>query len=201
MPAPIALLGAGALYEAAVATLTVIGVATGVIAADELINEKEKDRAGATTADSTRPCDKCPAIPKVASGMEYFTGKKKSRDYQMRICGTYSERESDGRYKIQAFIFSDFRLSNPKKVVSFDGWKPERCLFLEAKGEYDQFFKNGEPWYSKAEDSINQAGRQQIAIDLCENIPRCHWHFMEPVSYRYYKREFLKFPDITVFHT
>ena len=93
MPAPIALLGAGALYEAAVATLTVIGVATGVIAADELINEKEKDRAGATTADSTRPCDKCPAIPKVASGMEYFTGKKKSRDYQMRICGTYSERE------------------------------------------------------------------------------------------------------------
>ncbi|EJN2898498.1 hypothetical protein P6141_001797 [Salmonella enterica] len=203
MPAPLVLF-APALYEAAVAVATAIGAAIGIIAVDEMVNEDEKTNTDSkvSTTDSTNRCKKCPAIPKVISEPEIFNGKKRNLDYQMRICGTFCMHNNNGTTTVTEFAFYDPRLMNPKKKVKFDGWKPEKCLFLEAKGEYDQFFeKDGEPWYSKANEPILQAGRQQNAIDLCDRIPECHWHFMQPLSYKYYKRELLLFSNITVFHT
>ncbi|MEI7126230.1 Tox-REase-5 domain-containing protein [Pectobacterium versatile] len=205
MPLPLAALAVPALVEAAQFTAGVIATTIGVAAVHDAMKESDKEEEAekeATVADSSKSCEECPAIPKVTPGMEQFNGRKINRDYQMNICGTYSVINEKGKYMIQTFFFHDFRLRNSAKKVSFDGWKPERCLFLEAKGEYDQFFdKNGEPWYSKAEDPILQAGRQQNAIDLCDNIPQCYWHFMEPKSYRYYKMMLAEFSNITVFNT
>ena len=48
---------------------------------------------------------------------------------------------------------------------------------------------------------MDQAKRQQNAIYLCEHIPECHWHFMQPVSYRYYKGVLSELTGIKVFHT
>ncbi|WP_368073412.1 Tox-REase-5 domain-containing protein [Lonsdalea iberica] len=102
------------------------------------------------------------------------------------------------------FAFRDALLLNSDKKVKFDGWKPERCLFLEAKGHYDQFFdKESKPmaWFSGQYEIQEQAKRQQNAIDICESIPKCHWHFMEPVSFSYFSKIFVIYPDLIMHHT
>ncbi|MFP1769728.1 Tox-REase-5 domain-containing protein [Lonsdalea quercina] len=90
------------------------------------------------------------------------------------------------------------------KKVKFDGWKPEQCLFLETKGHYDQFFnKENRPfaWFSGQNEIEEQAKRQQNVIDICLKIPKCHWHFMEPVSTGYFQKRFLIYPDLTINYT
>lgn len=205
MPVPL-VFALPALYEAAQVTAIAIGTIIGVIAIDEMVEESDKDKENAkvTTADSTKPCEKCPAIPKVVPEQEQFNGDEINLHYQMRICGTYSMRNDDGRTTVEEFAFRDPRLGNDKKKVKFDGWKPEQCLFLEAKGRLDQFFaKDGTllSWYTGDKKTMEQANRQQNTINLCEHIPECHWHFMQSVSYRYYKKALSKHSGIRVFHT
>ena len=68
---------------------------------------------------------------------------------------------NNGITPVTEFAFYDPRLMNPKKKVKFDGWKLEKCLFLKAKGEYDQLFKkDDEPWYTKVSEPMLHAGRQ-----------------------------------------
>ncbi|GLH25603.1 hypothetical protein ENT52713_29990 [Enterobacter sp. 200527-13] len=193
-----------ALVEGAEALAAALGITLGAGAAAQMVNEGEKeDSAGkVTAAESTKPCEKCPAIPWVSPIQEPFNGSETSLNYQMRICGTYSMHNSDGTTTVEEYAFRHPGLANPSKQVKFDGWKPAECLFLEAKGQYDQFFdKNGNPWYTGAKDVERQAGRQQEAINLCDDIPDCHWHFMQPVSYAYYKKIFKTYSNITVFYT
>ena len=193
-----------ALVEGAEALAAALGITLGAGAAAQMVNEGEKeDSAGkVTAAESTKPCEKCPAIPWVSPIQEPFNGSETSLNYQMQICGTYSMHNSNGKTSVEEYAFRHPGLANPSKQVKFDGWKPAECLFLEAKGQYDQFFdKNGNPWYTGAKDVERQAGRQQEAINLCDDIPDCHWHFMQPVSYAYYKKIFKTYSNITVFYT
>ncbi|WGL28670.1 Tox-REase-5 domain-containing protein [Pectobacterium brasiliense] len=205
MPLPLAALAVPAMVEAAQFTAGVIATTIGVAAVHDAIKESDKEEEAekeATVADSSKSCEECPAIPRVMPEEELFNGEKINLMYQARICSTGVREDTNSRSFIQEFAFRDPRLFNSAKKVKFDGWKPERCLFLEAKGRYDQFFsKDGMPWFSGNESIYNQAFRQQNAIDLCNNIPQCHWHFMQPVSFKYYSDELVIFKNITAFHT
>lgn len=193
-----------ALVEGAEALAAALGITIGAGVASQMVNDGEKEDAAGkvTAAESTKPCEKCPAIPWVSSIQEPFNGSETSLNYQMQICGTYSMHNSNGKTSVEEYAFRHPALTNSTKQVKFDGWKPAECLFLEAKAQYDQFFdKNGNPWYTGAKDVERQAGRQQEAINLCDDIPDCHWHFMQPVSYAYYKKIFKTHSNITVFYT
>ncbi|EKS6641997.1 hypothetical protein QCD58_000743 [Enterobacter hormaechei] len=195
-----------ALMEGAEALAAALGVTIGAGVASQMVNKGEKDETAGkvTAADSTKPCEKCTAIPWVSPIQEPFNGSETSLNYQMRICGTYSMHNSNGTTSVEEYAFRHPGLTNSTKQVKFDGWKPAECLFLEAKGKYDSFFdKNGEPysWYEGDQDTKDEARRQQNALSLCDDIPECHWHFMEPVSFAYYSKIFRKYPRFTVLHT
>ncbi|MGV7963066.1 restriction endonuclease fold toxin 5 domain-containing protein [Photorhabdus tasmaniensis] len=112
-------------------------------------------------------------------------------DYQLQIAKTV--------YKPDAKLIQVWECLG----VSFDGWRPKACLFLESKAKYDQFFRKGEPmgWWTGDEPIKDQGRRQQDVCVSLNGIPRTHWHFMEPVSATYYSQEFSEFHNIKVFHT
>ncbi|MBD1225956.1 hypothetical protein IQ211_00795 [Xenorhabdus griffiniae] len=99
--------------------------------------------------------------------------------------------------------------------VNFDGWKPGKCLFLEAKAKYDQFFEDGEPkWFYEhfrkkptdmtgLESMISQASRQNEVCTSLNSIPKSHWHFLQPISYIYFTGAFSSFgfTNIITFNT
>ncbi|CDL86724.1 restriction endonuclease fold toxin 5 domain-containing protein [Xenorhabdus cabanillasii] len=212
MPLPLVLAGP-ALAAAAEYTLAAIaGIAIGVgvgVGINEATKDKEKtdekDKAEARTdaISTTRErCDKCPAIGQVVMVWEK--------------CPSYSEITIAYQTKIAGTIY------NPELVViqtwecqktNFDGWKPEKCLFLEAKALYDQFFEDGLPkWFyakfkkkptdkSGLESMIWQAKRQNDVCISMNSIPKSHWHFLQPVSYGYFTKAFAKFINIKTFNT
>ncbi|AVL39630.1 TPA: Tox-REase-5 domain-containing protein [Providencia stuartii] len=84
-----------------------------------------------------------------------------SINYQQRICSTTLGLEGTRIY------INEYKCLD----VAFDGWKETECLFLEAKGKYDQFFKgDGDPWYDGVEDTFNQGTRHQFVIESLENV-------------------------------
>ncbi|WGL28088.1 Tox-REase-5 domain-containing protein [Pectobacterium brasiliense] len=205
MPLPLAALAVPAMVEAAKFTAGVIAATIGVAAVHDVIKDSDKEEEAekeATAADSSKSCEDCPAIPRVMPEEELFNGEKINLMYQARICSTGVREDTDGRSFIQEFAFRDPGLFNSTKKVKFDGWKPERCLFLEAKGRYDQFFsKDGMPWFSGADAIVDQASRQQNAIDLCDKVPQCHWYFMQPISFKFFSEELSVFENITTFYS
>ncbi|HDT0720442.1 Tox-REase-5 domain-containing protein [Proteus mirabilis] len=148
---------------------------------------------GVAAIESTTDCKQCPAIGLVMPHKQSIEGwSTDSIDYQQRICST-----TTGHDGIKNYI-NEYKCQG----VAFDGWKETECLFLEAKGKYDNFFKkDGTPWFSGVESVIDQATRQQIVMDLLQKTPYCHWHFLQPVSANYFKMKFSRYTNIKVFHT
>ncbi|NHB61917.1 restriction endonuclease fold toxin 5 domain-containing protein [Photorhabdus sp. RW14-46] len=121
--------------------------------------------------------------------------------YQTKIAGTI--------YNPELNIIETWLCMN----TNFDGWKPEKCLFLEAKANYDQFFKNGEPngFYRKVklgkkklsgyDSMLKQARKQNEVCIALNNIPKSHWHFLQPVSYSYFTEAFAPYLNIKTFNT
>ncbi|PQQ22110.1 hypothetical protein C6H64_24280, partial [Photorhabdus luminescens] len=88
--------------------------------------------------------------------------------------------------------------------VTFDGWRPAYCLFLEAKARYDQFFdSDSKPkrWWKGQISARNQAKRHQVVCDVLEGTPYVEWHFLQPVSYGYFKILFIEHKNINVYYT
>ncbi|PWI77690.1 hypothetical protein DEO48_23055, partial [Enterobacter sp. CGMCC 5087] len=111
-----------ALAEAAEALAAALGITIGAGAAAQMVNEgKKEDSSGkVTAADSTRPCEKCPAIPWVSPIQAPFSEKQEvSLNYQMRICGTYSMHNSDGKTSVEEYAFRHPGLKNSSKQVKF----------------------------------------------------------------------------------
>lgn len=86
--------------------------------------------------------------------------------------------------------------------VAFDGFDSSQCLLKEAKSRYDQFFDiSGQPlafWEDSGTVVINEATRQAAAAVPRPPI-RLRWHFMEPLSYRYFSRIIkAAYPDVEV---
>ncbi|MGV7963143.1 restriction endonuclease fold toxin 5 domain-containing protein [Photorhabdus tasmaniensis] len=206
MPLPLLAPAAPAILAAAEWTLAACTaglVAVGVMESTK-DKEGEQDRTKADTktiVSSRTKCEKCPAIGKVMMVWEKTISYSEiTIAYQTKIAGTIYNPELN---IIETWLCMD---------TNFDGWKPAQCLFLEAKAKYDQFFKNGEPndFYkniklkgkmSGHDSMINQAKRQNLVCETLNNIPKSHWHFLEPISYEYFLIAFSIFPNITVFNT
>ncbi|OTA18708.1 hypothetical protein Xbed_03061 [Xenorhabdus beddingii] len=166
------------------------------------VMESTKDKAGEqdkaksdtqTIATSRTKCEKCPAIGQVMMVWEKTNGRSAlAISYQSAIAKTI--------YNPELSMIESWTCLG----VSFDGWQPANCLFLEAKAKYDNFFRNDEPmsWWKSGDDSMkNQGKRQQDVCSSLDGIPNCHWHFLEPVSFAYYSEAFSAYPNIKVFHT
>lgn len=214
MPLPV-VFAVPAILAAAEYTLTALaGIAIGVgvgVGINEATKDKEetgeKDKAEARTdaiSTTREKCDECPAIAQVVMVWEKCPSYSDiTIAYQTRIAGT---KYDPALVAIQTWQCQD---------ANFDGWKPEKCLFLEAKAKYDQFFENGKPkWFyehfkkketdkSGFESMIYQAERQNGVCTNLSNIPKSHWHFLQPVSYAYFSRAFtsLGLINISTFNT
>ncbi|WP_277855892.1 Tox-REase-5 domain-containing protein [Moellerella wisconsensis] len=149
--------------------------------------------AGVAAIEASKGCKKCTAIGLVGPHKQFVDSWSIiSINYQQRICSTTLGLKGTRTY------INEYKCLD----VAFDGWKEEECLFLEAKGKYDQFFKgDGEPWYDGVEDTFNQGTRHQFVMESLENVPYCHWHFLQPKSASYFKQKFAKYTNLKVFHT
>ncbi|MFP5391578.1 MAG: restriction endonuclease fold toxin 5 domain-containing protein [Gammaproteobacteria bacterium] len=73
--------------------------------------------------------------------------------------------------------------------IAFDGFDSSQCLLKEAKARYDQFFDRwGAPhvWWEEGADNLINEAMQQGAAAVPRPPTRLRWHFMEPLSYRYF---------------
>ncbi|MBD2794418.1 restriction endonuclease fold toxin 5 domain-containing protein [Xenorhabdus szentirmaii] len=199
MPVPL-FFAVPAIAAALEYTLTAMaGIAIGVgvgVGINEATKDKEdeKDNAKSDTeviTSSRTKCKECPAIGNVSPYWEVVSISAISTIYQIQICNSVYDAATN---RIQVWNC---------KVVRFDGWKPEQCLFLEAKAKHKQFFKNGTPqgWWVGHESMQNQAQRQQNVCISFEGIPNSHWHFMEAEIAAYYSNVFSIHTNIKVFHT
>ncbi|AYA39116.1 hypothetical protein HZS38_00035 [Xenorhabdus nematophila] len=210
MPGPL-VFGAPAAGAAllAAAEWTLAACVTGLVAVGIMEGTKdntdEKDKAEADTkviTSSRTECEKCPAIGKVTMVWESTNGRSDiAINYQAAIAKTIYDPALS---RIETWECGK---------VNFDGWQPVNCLFLEAKANYDQFFKDGEPKWFYAEfrkkptdktglESMEwQAKRQSLLCIQFNNIPKSHWHFLQPVSYGYFAKIFAKLPNIKTFFT
>ncbi|MDE1486979.1 restriction endonuclease fold toxin 5 domain-containing protein [Xenorhabdus bovienii] len=201
MPLPL-VFASPVLVAAAEYTLTALaGIAIGVgvgVGIEEATKDKEEDKAKTETgtiASSRTKCEECPAIGQVTPYWESVSISADSTIYQIQICNSVYMPEIE---KIQVWLCLGVR---------FDGWKPQQCLFLEAKAKYDQFFENDDPkfWWKISKSGhismMSQAGRQQTVCSTLKGIPNSHWHFLQPVSFAYYAKAFSIYANIKVLHT
>jgi len=86
--------------------------------------------------------------------------------------------------------------------VTFDGFDSSECLLKEAKARYDQFFDEFRQvhnwWRDGAYKLTEEAYRQATAAQPRPPV-QLRWHFMEPISYRYFSRIIkAAYPDVEV---
>ncbi|MCC8373533.1 hypothetical protein CKY10_18590 [Photorhabdus sp. HUG-39] len=129
--------------------------------------------------ETKKECQACLAIP--VTGEKY---RKVSRWSAITI--NYQRFIAKTKYDPTTQMIQEFQCLK----VTFDGWRPAYCLFLEAKARYDQFFNSeGRPkgWWKGYRSASKQAGRQQGVCNLLNRIPHVEWHFLQPISYNYFK--------------
>ncbi|MGV7959780.1 restriction endonuclease fold toxin 5 domain-containing protein [Photorhabdus tasmaniensis] len=157
-------------------------VQTKIAAKTEACESTEKQKA----------CEACLAIP--VTSEKY---RKVSRWSTITI--NYQRFIAKTRYDPAAQMIQEFQCLK----VTFDGWRPMYCRFLEAKARYDQFFKDKEPknWWKGARSARKQAERHQKVCDALEGTPHVEWHFLQPISCTYFKIVFSKHKNISVHYT
>lgn len=87
--------------------------------------------------------------------------------------------------------------------ITFDGFDSSVCLLKEAKAKYDQFFDDfGDPreWW-KGDEPILAEAVAQSAIAKPQPPVQLRWHFMQPMSYRFFSKVFstMRLPIETIF--
>lgn len=86
--------------------------------------------------------------------------------------------------------------------VAFDGFDSGQCLLKEAKAKYDQFFdqwRQVQGWWKHGADKVIQEAYRQATVAQPRPPVQLRWHFMEPISYRYFHRIITAaYPDIQV---
>ncbi|OCQ51671.1 hypothetical protein Ppb6_03064 [Photorhabdus australis subsp. thailandensis] len=143
--------------------------------------------------ESKRECKACLAIP--VTSEKY---RKVSRWSAITI--NYQRFIAQTKYDPTIQMIQEFQCLK----VTFDGWRPTYCLFLEAKARYDQFFiSEDEPkgWWKGVFSAEKQAERHQKVCDVLEETPRVEWHFLQPISYGYFKILFSDHKNISVHYT
>ena len=141
--------------------------------------EKSKDlpiaQAGTQAKARTNTCTKCPPDCGVLVERNWSMSEE-ARAYQARISGfvPYTEWNFKGQ--------------------DFDGFRSQACLLLEAKARYDQFFTpegRPKPFFRilGMPKIMNQAQRQ-TAVIWSSPPSQLHWHFMQPVSFGFFSKQF-----------
>lgn len=111
-----------------------------------------------------------------------------SIEYQARI----------GGMPVGPAVITEWQFSG----VTFDGFASTACLLKEAKAKYDQFFDEFGGvylWWQEGAKAIEGEAYRQGVASVPRPPVRLRWHFMQPVSYRYFSRIIqAAFPDIEV---
>ncbi len=79
--------------------------------------------------------------------------------------------------------------------LDFDGFRSAMCQLEEAKAKYDQFFnrETGRPkrfFTLFGAEKIRTQATAQSTVAATSPSTRLRWYFMEPVSYRFFSRDF-----------
>lgn len=183
MPAPLAIPIATWITEALIAAAgrlavgAAAGAAVGGMAAlpGDTPREDGEAKPGAKATDrelsrTAEACKKCPpdmgTVVRRAHGVNW-----NAYTYQARITG-FAFDAAACRWSDEWFWMG----------VNFDGFASTECLLQEAKGSYDQFFKeDGEVqiWFEGFKDMRTEA-RQQAAVASSSRPARLRWYFQTP---------------------
>jgi hypothetical protein len=86
--------------------------------------------------------------------------------------------------------------------VTFDGFDSSECLLKEAKARYDQFFdefRQVRDWWRDGAYKLTEEAYRQATAAQPRPPVQLRWHFMEPISYRYFSRIIkAAYPDVEV---
>lgn len=145
--------------------------------------------AKAGTQAKSKPCDKCPPDAGISAVQSTAGWSEVSIAYQMRI----AQMPPAPVGVLNEWFFNG---------VQFDGFESAQCLLKEAKGRYDQFFDDFGSvesfWFGGRDKLIGEAMRQGAAAQP-RPPTRLRWHFMQPVSYRFFSRIIqAAYPDVEV---
>jgi len=187
--------GVGARLLAAVGA----GVAAGAagVAANEQARKRQEEAEKAKSAPIARTetqtknrkkCPDCTADRGAPFNRSTAGWSEISIAYQARIGGM-----PKGPGFITEWLFNG---------VAFDGFDSSECLLKEAKAKYDQFFDEFREvrrrWKDGANKLTEEAYRQAAGAQPRPPVG-LRWHFMEPISYRYFSRIIkAAYPDIEV---
>ena len=186
---------------AGVLLMRALGIGAAAAGGAAVVDAQRKRRAQASTNASAmpiaqagtqakaKPCDKCPPDAGTPAVQSTAGWSDVSIAYQMRI--TQMPPAPVG--VLNEWFFNG---------VQFDGFESAQCLLKEAKARYDQFFDDFGSvesfWFSGRDKLIGEAMRQGAAAQP-RPPTRLRWHFMQPVSYRFFSRIIqAAYPDVEV---
>lgn len=190
-----------AVEAAAVRVLAALGVGVVAGAAGEAARDAAKKRSEAADQAKSAPiakteattrtkekCKECP--PDMGAPFNRSTAgwSETSITYQARIGGL-----PVGPGFITEWLFNG---------VTFDGFDSSQCLLKEAKAKYDQFFddfRRVRGWWTEGADKLLEEAYRQGAAAQPRPPIQLRWHFMEPISFRYFSKVIkAAYPDIEV---
>jgi hypothetical protein len=187
-----------AIEAAAARALLLLGAGAAAGTADEALRrrQKEADQARsspiARTDAQTKAREKCKECPpdKGAPALRNTAGwSDDSITYQMRIAQMPPAPVG---------YLTEWKFS----AVDFDGFDSRQCMLKEAKAKYDQFFddfRQVRGWWTEGADKMIEEAYRQAAVALPRPPVQLRWHFMEPLSYRYFSKIIkAAYPDIEV---
>ncbi|ARK80149.1 hypothetical protein BOC40_06720 [Burkholderia pseudomallei] len=140
---------------------------------------KDKEESKPTTRSIPKSGERCKKCPPDEGNLvtRNWNMSDVSREYQARVTGFAPRTE---------WSFGG---------LDFDGFRSAQCLLQEAKARYDQFFnpEDGRPKFFfrlSGELKILKQARSQNAVIATNPPSKLDWHFMQPLSYRYFARAF-----------
>jgi hypothetical protein len=79
--------------------------------------------------------------------------------------------------------------------TDFDGFKPAQCRLQEAKAKYDQFFDPDDElpkffFNITGKLKMFRQAKSQSSIVMANPPSLLSWHFMQPISYAYFAKQF-----------
>lgn len=190
-----------AVEAAAVRVLAALGVGVVAGAAGEAARDAAKKRSEAADQAKSAPiakteattrtkekCKECPPDRGAPFNRSTAGWSETSITYQARIGGL-----PVGPGFITEWLFNG---------VTFDGFDSSQCLLKEAKAKYDQFFddfRRVRGWWTEGADKLLEEAYRQGAAAQPRPPIQLRWHFMEPISFRYFSKVIkAAYPDIEV---
>jgi len=190
-----------AVEAAAVRVLAALGVGVVAGAAGEAARDAAKKRSEAADQAKSAPiakaeattrtkekCKECPPDKGAPFNRSTAGWSETSITYQARIGGL-----PVGPGFITEWLFNG---------VTFDGFDSSQCLLKEAKAKYDQFFddfRRVRGWWTEGADKLLEEAYRQGAAAQPRPPIQLRWHFMEPISFRYFSKVIkAAYPDIEV---